>query len=56
MARRDVAPNVVILEVLWNPAHRVRDLSVKKITEFLNTLLRSRGNRYEYAEEEVAGS
>jgi len=46
-------PNVAVLEVLWNPAHQAGELPVKEITEYLNVLLRTRGETYEYTEEEV---
>ena len=51
--RRMRDPNVAVFEVLWNPAHQVRGLPVKKITEHLNAQLRIRGEKYEYTEEEV---
>jgi len=53
MARRQLDPNMVIVEVLWDPAHQERKLSVKKITEYLNVRLRTRGEKYEYNEEEI---
>ena len=46
-------PSVAILEVLWHPAHQARELPVKKIAEYLNVLLRIRGEKYGYGEEEV---
>ncbi len=52
-ARRSVEAAVVILEVLWQPAHQLPELSVKKIAEYLNFRLRTRGGLYEYSEEEV---
>ncbi len=51
--RRNLEAAVVILEVLWQPAHQLPELSVKKITEYLNLRLRTRGGLYEYSEEEV---
>src|SRR6266849_6623967 len=53
MARRQLDPNMVIVEVLGDPAHQERNLSVKKITEYLNVRLRTRGEKYEYNEEEI---
>jgi hypothetical protein len=52
-ARRKLEAEVVVLEVLWEPAHQLPELSVKKITEYLNLKLRIRGGLYEYSEEEV---
>jgi len=52
-ARRKLEAEVVVLEVLWEPAHQVPEISVKKITEYLNLRLRTRGGHYEYREEEV---
>ncbi len=53
MTRRQLDPNMIIVEVLWDPAHQERKLSVKKITEYLNVRLRIRGEKYEYNEEEI---
>jgi hypothetical protein len=52
-ARRSVEAAVVILEVLWQPAHQLPELSVQKITEYLNLKVRIRGGSYEYSAEEV---
>jgi hypothetical protein len=52
-ARRKLEAEVVVLEMLWEPAHQLPELSVKKITEYLNLKLRMRGGLYEYCEEEV---
>ena len=52
-ARRKLEAEIVVLEVLWEPAHQLPELSVKKITEYLNLKLRIRGARYEYSAEEV---
>jgi hypothetical protein len=51
--RRKLEAEIVVLEVLWDPAHQLPELSVRKITEYLNLRLRIRGGRYEYSEEEV---
>ena len=51
--RRDLDPNLVVLEVLWEPAHQLPELSVQKITEYLNLKVRIRGGPYEYSAEEV---
>jgi hypothetical protein len=51
--RRQLEAEIVVFEVLWEPAHQLPELSVKKITEYLNLKLRIRGGRYEYSEEEV---
>jgi hypothetical protein len=50
---RKLEAEVVVLEVLWEPAHQLPELSVKKITEYLNVMLRIRGGVYEYSTEEV---
>jgi hypothetical protein len=51
--RRMRDPSIAVLEVLWNPAHQARELPVKKITEYLNLRLRTRGEEYEYSEADV---
>jgi len=51
--RRQLEAEIVVLEVLWEPAHQLPELSVKKITEYLNLRLRIRGGLYEYSTEEV---
>lgn len=39
--------------MLWGPSHGIRNVSVKKITDFLNLELRVRGNLYDYCPEQV---
>jgi len=51
--RRDLDPNLVVLEVLWEPAHQLPELSVQKINEYLNLKLRIRGGLYGYNAEEL---
>jgi hypothetical protein len=51
--RRQLEAEVVVLEVLWEPAHQLAELSVKRITAYLNLRLRLRGGLYEYSTEEV---
>jgi hypothetical protein len=50
---RRLDPDLVILEVLWRPAHRIREIAVIGITRALNKLLYERKGRYQYSEEEV---
>lgn len=50
---RSLDPDLVILEVLWRPAHTLREISVVRITHSLNKLLYDRKGRYQYSEEEV---
>jgi hypothetical protein len=50
---RKFEPENVVLELIWVPAHQLRELSLKKITEYLNVTLRTRGGCYEYSNEEV---
>ena len=52
-ARRKLEAESVVLEVIWMPAHQLRELRQMKITEYLNLKLRTRGGRYEYSDEEV---
>jgi len=51
--RRRSDPSSVVLEVLWNPAHHDGSISVKKIVEHLNVLLRTRGSRDEHSPEDI---
>ena len=51
--RRDLDPNLVVLEVLWHPAHKLPNLGVQKIAEYLTVTLRTRGSRDEYSAERV---
>jgi hypothetical protein len=51
--RRKLDPESVVLEVIWVPAHQLRELTLKKITEYLNFTLRTRGGCHEYSNEEV---
>ena len=46
-------PTSSFFEVLWEPAHQLPELSVQKITEYLNLKVRIRGGSYEYSAEEV---
>jgi hypothetical protein len=52
-ARRKLEAQSVVLEVIWEPAHRLPELSLTKITEYLNLKLRTRGGCYEYSNEDV---
>ena len=51
--RRQLEAEIVVLEALWETAHQLPELSVKKITEYLNLRLRIRGGLYEYSTEEI---
>jgi hypothetical protein len=51
--RRDLDPTLVVLEVLWHPAHKLPNLGVQKIAEYLTVTLRTRGCRDEYSAERV---
>src|SRR5207237_6389273 len=46
-------PEVAVVEVLWAPSHGMKDLRVKEITKWVNTLIRTRGEILEYSEIEV---
>ncbi len=52
-ARRKLEPGSVTLEVIWQPAHQLPMITQKKITEYLNFTVRTRGSCYEYSAEEV---
>ncbi len=53
LAGRSRTPGVAMVEVVWAPSHLRRSIQVKEITRFINTLIRSRGERYMYSEVEV---
>ena len=50
---RLLRPEVVVLEVFWQPGHKLREISVARTTQALNKLLFNRRARYQYSEEEM---
>jgi hypothetical protein len=50
---RSLDPQVVVLEVLWQPGHELREIRVARIAQSLSKLLYKRGGRYQYSEEET---
>jgi hypothetical protein len=53
MAARSCRPEVAMVEVLWAPSHCSKDLKVKEITDFINTVIRARGENYDYNAIEI---
>jgi hypothetical protein len=45
--------HVAMIEVAWAPSHADRELSVSRLTELTNALLRSRGEILEYSPDEL---
>lgn len=52
-AQRSCDPKVAIIEVLWFPSHQNKEIAVSRVTDLTNALLRCRGERVEYVEEEI---
>jgi hypothetical protein len=52
-ARRARKPEVAMVEVLWAPSHKSKELKIKQITKFVNVLLRTRGETLQYNEIEI---
>jgi hypothetical protein len=52
-ASRALNPDVVIVEVVWAPAHEEKEISTAKITERVNALLRDRGEIWQYNVREI---
>jgi hypothetical protein len=50
---RLLKPELVVLEVLWKPAHKLREISEALMTQSLNKLLYKRRGRYQYSEEQM---
>jgi hypothetical protein len=46
-------PLVASLQAVWNPSHNQKQMSVGEITTFVNAILRSLGDIYEYNSREV---
>jgi hypothetical protein len=42
-----------MIEVTWDPSHQDREISLSRIAELTNTLLRYRGEIFEYSPAEV---
>jgi len=52
-AGRARKPEVAMVEVLWAPSHKSKELKVKEITRSVNTLIRTRGETLQYSEIEI---
>ena len=52
-AQRSCDINVVLIEVVWAPSHEKKEITVRRITELTNALLRSRGQRLEFSDVEL---
>jgi hypothetical protein len=52
-SRRQLDPEVVVVEVLWDPVHTEREITMAAATQRLNDLLRLRGETLEYNPKEV---
>ena len=48
ITRRGCDPHVAMVEVMWTPSHREREMTISRLTELTNALLRSRGELLEY--------
>jgi hypothetical protein len=53
LARRALDPHAAILEVIWAPAHRVKEISAAQITKWVTALLRNRGETLEYNPQQI---
>jgi hypothetical protein len=52
-AARGRKPEFALVEVLWPCMHDRREIKMKELTRFINTLIRTRGEFYEYNEVEI---
>jgi hypothetical protein len=53
IARRSCDANIGMVEVIWVPSHEAREISVSKVTELTNVLLRCRGETLLYGATEI---
>ena len=53
IAHRGCDVHLVMIEVGWAPSHGDREISISRLTELTNTLLRSRGEILEYSSAEI---
>lgn len=53
MARRRCDVDVAVIEAIWAPSHEAREISVSKVTELTNALLRCRGETLVYRATEM---
>jgi hypothetical protein len=53
LVRRACDFKAAVIEVLWDPCHRMAEIPVDKITQLTNALLRDRGEILEYRNEEI---
>jgi hypothetical protein len=53
IARRGCDVNIAVVEVIWAPSHEAREISVSRVTELTNVLLRCRGETLVYHPTEV---
>jgi len=52
-ARRGCNVSAAIMEVIWAPLHETKEITISRITELTNALLRCRGEVLEYSPEEI---
>jgi hypothetical protein len=52
-ARRGCNVSAAIIEVIWAPLHETKEITISRITELTNALLRCRGEVLEYSAEEI---
>jgi hypothetical protein len=52
-AARGRKPEFALVEVLWPCMHDRREIKMKELTRFINTLIRTRGESYEYHDVEI---
>jgi hypothetical protein len=52
-AARGRKPELALVEVVWPCMHDAREIQIKTLTRFINTLIRTRGEFYEYNEVEI---
>jgi hypothetical protein len=52
-ARRDCDVDVAIVEVIWVPLHQTREITITRVAELTNALLRCRGETLEYSAVEI---
>jgi len=53
IAQRGCNVHVAMIEVAWAPSHTDREVSVSRLTDLTNALLRSRGEIFEYSAAEL---
>jgi hypothetical protein len=52
-AQRGCDVHMAMMEVIWAPSHEDREIGLSRLTELTNTLLRCRGEVFEYSAAEI---